>query len=60
MRLAVRAWQLRQAARRALDAGEGRRAFGLASQAQQVQRTPGGESLRLLSAWLLAQSDASR
>ena len=48
MRLAVKAWRLRQAARQALDAGECARALGLASEAQHVHRTPSGESLRLL------------
>ena len=59
MRLAAKAWRLRQDARQALDAGECQRAFELASQAQQVHRTPGGESLRLLTAWLHAQSAAA-
>ena len=51
MRLAVKAWRLRQAARRAVEAGEIERALELASHAQQVHRTPAGESLRVLSAW---------
>lgn len=52
MRLTVEAWQLRQAARQALDAGEVDRALGLASEAQGVQGTGSGEVLRLLGAWL--------
>ena len=56
MRLAVTAWRLRQAARQALDTEEYVRALGLASEAQRVHATPSGESMRLLSAWLNAQS----
>jgi hypothetical protein len=52
MRLTVKAWQLRQAARQALDAGDAERARGLAMEAQGVQRTENGEALRLLGAWL--------
>jgi hypothetical protein len=52
MRLAVKAWQLRQAARQALDAGDVERALGLAIEAQGVQSTGSGEALRLLGAWL--------
>jgi hypothetical protein len=52
MRLAVKAWRLRQAARQALEADEIERAFELASEAQHVHRTPGGEALRVLIAWL--------
>jgi hypothetical protein len=52
MMLSVQAWQLRQAARRALDAGDVERALGLATQAQGIQDTGSGEALRLLGAWL--------
>jgi len=52
MLLAVQAWQLRQAARRALDEGEVERALGLAMEAQGIQGTESGEALRLLGAWL--------
>lgn len=52
MRLTVEAWQLRQAARQALDGGDVDRALGLASEAQGVQGTGSGEVLRLLGAWL--------
>lgn len=56
MGLAVKAWRLRQAARQALDRGDHERALGLASEAQHVHRTPHGESLQLLTAWLNADS----
>jgi hypothetical protein len=52
MLLAVKAWQLRQAARQALDAGDVERALGLAIEAQGIQGTESGEALRLLGAWL--------
>ncbi len=52
MLLTVKAWQLRQAARKALDAGDAGRAIGLATEAQGAQNTGSGEALRLLGAWL--------
>jgi hypothetical protein len=52
MALTVRAWQLRQAARRALRAGDVELALGLATEAQGIQGTESGEALRLLCAWL--------
>ena len=52
MLLAVEAWQLRQAARQALDAGDVERALALAHEAQGIQGTGSGEALRLLGAWL--------
>ena len=52
MRLTVKAWQLRQAARQALDAGDVGRALALAVEAQGTQNTDSGEALRLLGAWL--------
>jgi hypothetical protein len=52
MRLTVKAWQLRQAARQALEAGDVERALGLAMEAQGVQGTGSGEALLLLGAWL--------
>ena len=55
MRLAVTAWRLRQTAHQALDAEEYARALALAAEAQQLHATPNGESLRLLTAWLVAQ-----
>jgi hypothetical protein len=54
MLLAVKAWQLRQAARQALNAGDVERALRLAIEAQGIQRTQSGEALRLLGAWLKA------
>lgn len=59
MLLAVKAWQLRQAARQSLDAGDFNQALGLASLAQELHRTQRGESLRLISAWLNAESAAA-
>lgn len=56
MRLTLEAWRLRQAAREALDRGDFERALSLASAAQRVRRTPRGEAVRLLSAWLNAGS----
>jgi hypothetical protein len=52
MVLSVEAWQLRQAARQALNAGDLERALGLATEAQGIQSTGSGEALRLLAAWL--------
>ena len=52
MVLAVKAWQLRQAARQALDEGDVERALGIATEAQGIQSTESGEALRLLGAWL--------
>ena len=54
MVLTVKAWQLRQAAREALRAGEAERALELAIEAQGIQGTEAGESLRLLAAWRTA------
>ena len=48
MLLAVEAWQLRQAARQALNAGDVERALGFAIEAQGIQSTESGEALRLL------------
>jgi len=59
MRLAVNAWQLRQAARRALEGGDLERALRLALEAQGAQATDGGEALRLLGAWLKTESASS-
>ena len=54
MRLAANAWRLREAARQALAGGDFDGAFRIAAQAQQLQRTPGGNALRAISAWLQA------
>jgi hypothetical protein len=60
MRLTVKAWQLRQAARQALGAGDAARALGLASEAQAIQSTGSGEALGLLGAWLTTGAPPSR
>ena len=52
MLLAVQAWRLREAARQALDAGDVERALRLSVEAQGIQDTGSGETLRLLGAWL--------
>jgi hypothetical protein len=51
MRIAAEAWRLREAARRALVAGEFELAFELAGNAQRTQATPAGEALLRLGAW---------
>lgn len=56
MLLAVKAWQLRQASRRALDAVDFQRGLSLAIEAQGTQYTESGEALRLLGAWLKTPS----
>lgn len=56
MVLAVEAWQLRQAARKALAVGEVERALGFANEAQSIQDTERGVALRLLGAWWNAVS----
>jgi Flp pilus assembly protein TadD len=52
MLIAAKAWRLRREARRSIEAGDFGCAITLASRAQELQRTPSGESLRLLGAWL--------
>jgi hypothetical protein len=52
MLLTVKAWQLRQAARQALDHGEIERAFSYVTEAQGIQSTRSGDRLRLLCAYL--------
>jgi hypothetical protein len=59
MRLAVKAWQLRQASRQALDAGDIQRGLSLAMEAQGTQYTGSGEALRLLGVWLKTPSAAT-
>jgi hypothetical protein len=49
MELATRAWRLRQAARRALAAGESAEAARLAAGAQAIQDTEAGRSLGLVA-----------
>jgi hypothetical protein len=52
MLLSAEAWQLRQAARQALAAGNVERALRLSTNAQGIQHTSSGDALRMLSAWL--------
>jgi predicted amidophosphoribosyltransferase len=60
MVLAVKSWQLREAAREALAAGDVERALGLATEAQGIQGTDSGEAVRLLGAWLQTDSAPPR
>jgi hypothetical protein len=53
MLLVAKAYQLRENARRALQAGDCARAQKLALEAQATCFTQRGENLRLLSLWLL-------
>ena len=52
MLLALKAWRLREAARRAINAGDFGGGLDLASQAQDAHRTAAGESLRVVGDWL--------
>jgi hypothetical protein len=52
MILAVKSWRLRVAARIALGAGQFELALELAVEAQETQRTPTGEALRVVSGLL--------
>ena len=58
MLLMARAYQLREEARRALQAGDFERAQKLAVEAQATCFTQRGEDLRLLSSWLLSSAPA--
>jgi hypothetical protein len=49
MILAVKSWRWRAAARAAMGAGQFEQALELAMQAQEAQRTPAGEALRVVS-----------
>jgi hypothetical protein len=53
MSMIAKAFQLREAAKRALQAGDYEQAQRLASEAQATCSTRNGEDLRLLSSWLL-------
>jgi hypothetical protein len=55
MVLTVRAWQLREEARRALGAGDVERALLLATEAQSIHDTENGGALRMVTAWLAAR-----
>jgi predicted amidophosphoribosyltransferase len=54
MRLALRAWRFREAARRAIARGTYSQAVDLVSSAERLHSTRRGESLLALSAWLNA------
>lgn len=54
MLLAVSAWRLREAARRALGGGDFERALCFAREAQAVRGTPAGKFLETLCAWWVA------
>lgn len=54
MAIAARAWQLRGAARRALEAGDFAAAHDLARHAWRLHHTPAGEGLFRLTEWLAA------
>lgn len=56
MLLALHGWRLRESARNALAAGNPEQASELAEKAQSIHRTPAGEALRAIAAWL-AKSD---
>ena len=52
MRLAIHAWQKREAARKAIAEGNWQQARRYAGEAQQICRTESGESLRVLAEWV--------
>ncbi|MBV9039017.1 MAG: hypothetical protein JO182_31315 [Acidobacteriaceae bacterium] len=52
MQLTAQAYRLRQQAREALQHGDVVTASNLIGQAQKLQNTPQGRSLRLLAHWL--------
>jgi hypothetical protein len=54
MRLAAKAYQLREEARQALLAEQWGRACNLAAEAQATCSTKQGEDLRRLSSWLVS------
>ncbi len=56
MVLAAQSWWLRESARRSLAAGDLESAAEFAQQAEQLQSTPNGEALQLLTFWLSAGS----
>jgi predicted amidophosphoribosyltransferase len=58
--LIAKAYQLRDDARRALQTGDFERAWKLAVEAQATCFTQRGEDLRLLSSWLVSESDHER
>ena len=56
MRLAAGAWRMREAARDAISLGDLAGAQALASQAQEICRTPAGRDLEMVSSWLAGAS----
>jgi len=58
MVLAVRSWKLRSAARAAIGAGQFEQAIELAAKAQEAQRTPAGEALRMVGKLLVNPNGA--
>jgi len=60
MLLMAKAYQLREIARQALQAGDLEQAQKLAVEAQATCFTQRGEDLRLLTSWLVSESDHER
>jgi hypothetical protein len=56
MSLAAVAWRMREAARNAIAQGDVARARALASQAQEICRTPAGRDLEMVSSWLCQET----
>ena len=52
MKLAARAWRLREAAREAIRRDDPVAARAFATEAQEICRTPAGRRLQKLSSWL--------
>ena len=52
MLISAEAWRLREAARKAIVAGEFGRGFEYAASAQEAQATPAGGGLLRLAGWL--------
>jgi hypothetical protein len=57
MILAMKSWRLRAASRAAIGSGQFEQALELAKQAQEAQRTPTGEALRVVSELLSNRSE---
>jgi len=57
MGLAVSAWRLREAARQALAEGDARNALRLATEAQEICRTPAGANLEMVSSLLAGEGN---
>jgi len=56
MLLAVRAWRLRESARKELAAGDPLSALEFVEEAQNTHSTAAGRALQVLSRWLIADS----